>query len=87
MNIKRPYSAYNIPLTRRDPGPDGVLNTPDDAGQVTIYDYNAAYRGAAFVGNQQLNRPSDRSDDFHTIEFTLNQRGTSADGARARRSR
>ena len=29
---------------------------------VTIYDYDPAYRGAAFVGNQQLNRPGDRTD-------------------------
>jgi len=75
INILRPYSAYDIPLVRRDPGPDGALGTPDDAGSVTIYDYNAAYRGAAFVGNEQLNRPSDRSDDYHTVEFTLNRRG------------
>jgi hypothetical protein len=74
INIKRPYSAYDIPLNRRDPGPDGVLNNADDGGTVTIYDYNAAYRGAAFVGNQQFNRPSDRSDVFHTVEFTLNRR-------------
>ena len=74
INIKRPYSAYNIPLTRRDPGPDGVLNTPDDAGSVVIYDYDAAYRGAAFVANEQFNRPSDREDDFQTLEFTLNRR-------------
>jgi hypothetical protein len=76
VNILRPFSAYNIPLTRRDPGPDGRLNTPDDGGSVTIYDYSAAYRGAAFVGNEQLNRPSDRSDSFRTMELTLNRRNT-----------
>ncbi len=74
LNILRPYEAYNIPLNRRDPGPDGVLNNADDGGVVTIYDYDPAYRGAAFVGNQQFNRPGDRSDVFHTLEFTLNRR-------------
>ncbi len=74
VNIRRPYSAYDIALTRRDPGPDGVLGNGDDAGAVRIYDYNAAFRGAAFVGNQQLNRPSDRSDAYHTVEFTINRR-------------
>ena len=81
VNIKRPYSAYDIALTRRDPGPDGVLGNSDDAGSVKIYDYNAAFRGAAFVANQQLNRPSDRSDNYQTLELTLNKRTSSRWGA------
>ena len=32
MNPKRPYDAYTVPITRRDPGPDGVLNNSDDGG-------------------------------------------------------
>jgi hypothetical protein len=74
VNILRPYTAYNIPITRRDPGPDGLLNTADDAGAVTFYDYDPAYRGARFVGNQFLNRPEGRDDAFHTMEFTVNKR-------------
>jgi hypothetical protein len=73
VNVLRPYSAFNIPLSRRDPGPDGVLNTSDDGGQVTIYDYDAAYRGAQFVGREFLNRTG-RSDSYQTIEFTINKR-------------
>ena len=73
-NIARPASAYNIPLTRRDPGPDGVLNTADDAGTVTIYDYDAAFRGGAFVKNQLLN--SDRNDKYQTVEFTVTKRAS-----------
>src|SRR5882672_10971113 len=43
-NIARPRSAYNIPLTRRDPGPDDTLNTADDPGKsITIWDYDAAF--------------------------------------------
>jgi hypothetical protein len=76
INIKRPYSAFNLSVTRRDPGPDGALNTSDDGGLVTLADYPAALNTAAFTGNQQQNRPSDRSDDYHTLEFTLNRRGT-----------
>jgi hypothetical protein len=68
-------------LTRRDPGPDGNLATADDAGSVKIYDYNAAFRGASFVANEQLNRPSDRSDTYHTMEFTLNKRSVGSWGA------
>ena len=41
-------SAYNIPLQRRDPGPDGNIGTADDGPMVTIYDYDPAFRGNAF---------------------------------------
>jgi hypothetical protein len=81
VNILRPYSAYNIPLTRRDPGPDGVLHNADDGGTVTIWDYDPAYRGSAFVGNQRTNAPTDRNDKFQTIEFTFNRRITGRWGA------
>jgi hypothetical protein len=74
-NVARPRSAYNIPLTRRDPGPDGVLNTSDDGGKVTIWDYDPAFRGAAFVRNEQQN--TDRDDNFQTIEFTVTKRMSS----------
>jgi hypothetical protein len=29
-NFQRPYSAYNVPITVRDPGPDGTASTGDD---------------------------------------------------------
>jgi hypothetical protein len=74
VNILRPYSAWNIPITRRDPGPDGLLNTPDDGGTVSFFDYSAAYRGAAFVGNSRANAPDDRDSNYNTIEFTVNKR-------------
>lgn len=72
VNVLRPYSAYNIPITRRDPGPDGVLNTADDAGSVRFADFDPAFRGAAFVGNEYRNRPN--PDRFHTVEATYVKR-------------
>jgi hypothetical protein len=72
VNIRRPYDAYTIPVTRTDPGPDGVLNTGDDGAPVTFFDYAPAYRGAAFVANQRQN--SDKADSYHTAEFTLTKR-------------
>src|SRR5439155_12276154 len=68
-NILRPYSAYNIPISRRDPGPDGALGTPDDAGLVTFYDYSPAYRGAQFVPTQLVNAP--QNDHYRTMQFTV----------------
>ena len=74
INVKRPYSAYNVPITRRDPGPDGVLNTSDDGARVTLNDYNSAFRGAAFVSNKRVN--ADHTDRFNTMEFTLTKRAS-----------
>ena len=74
INSARPYSAFNIPLSRRDPGPDGLINTSDDGGMVTIYDYDPAFRGAAFVASERVNTPSDRADVAQTIEVSANRR-------------
>jgi hypothetical protein len=74
MNILRPPEVYNQVLTRRDPGPDGLLDTGDDGGLVDVYDYDPAFGGSDFVGNQITN--SDRDDTFHNVEFMLNRRQT-----------
>jgi hypothetical protein len=73
-NVARPRTAYNIPLTRRDPGPDGTLNTADDGDRVTIYDYDPALRGNLFVRNELHNSP--RDDHYQTIEFSLTKRAS-----------
>jgi hypothetical protein len=75
INVKRPYSAYNVAISRRDPGPDGVLNNADDGGRITFYDYANAYRGAAFVSNKRVN--ADNTDRFNTMEFSLTKRVSS----------
>lgn len=72
VNGARPYSVYNIPLRRRDPGPDGILGTGDDGSMVTVYDYDPAYRGAAFVVNERIN--SDNDSSAQTIEVSVNRR-------------
>ncbi|HKB11061.1 MAG TPA: carboxypeptidase regulatory-like domain-containing protein [Vicinamibacterales bacterium] len=74
VNTLRPFSAYNIPIQRRDPGPDGTLGTGDDGGLVTIYDYDPAYRGSNFVNNQTVNRPDGRSDYFNSFEGSVTRR-------------
>jgi hypothetical protein len=75
INTLRPYDAWSVPITRRDPGPDGVLGNADDAGSVTFYDYNAAYSGAKFVNAQTVNAAN--TDQFHSMEFTLTKRSSS----------
>ena len=74
VNSLRPPEAYNQVLTRRDPGPDGVVNTGDDGGLVNVYDYDPAFSGSDFVGNERVN--ADRDNAFHNVEFMLNRRQT-----------
>jgi len=73
VNTKRPYSAYSIPITNTDPGPDGTLGTSDDGGPVTYYDYTADYAGSAFVMNQDQNT-SGYSNSFHNFEVAAQKR-------------
>jgi hypothetical protein len=75
INTLRPYEAWSVPITRRDPGPDGILGNGDDAGKLTLFDYTAAYRGAAFVNSQIVNAPN--TDRFHAIEATMTKRFSS----------
>ena len=71
----RPYSVWNIPITRVDPGPDGdPLTLGDNGGPVTFYDYQAAYRGAAFEPTTPNNRDSSRDDNYKGFELTLTKR-------------
>ena len=72
VNVLRPFDAYTIEVNRRDPGPDGQLDTADDGGMVTFFDYDPAFRGAAFTGNQTLN--GNNPEYFHSVEFTLQKR-------------
>lgn len=72
VNTGRPYAAYNIPLTRRDPGPDGSINTADDGPTVTIYDFDAAYRSGQYVVNERVNAPN--PDVAQTIEGSVTKR-------------
>ena len=72
INTLRPYDAWNVPISRRDPGPDGVLNSADDGALITLYDYPASLRGAAFVKTQNVN--ADNTDKYHSIEGTLSKR-------------
>ena len=74
INVLRPFTAYNIPIQRRDPGADGVLGTADDAGLVSIYDYDPAFRGSNFVSNQTVNRPDGRNDYFNSFEGSMTRR-------------
>jgi hypothetical protein len=65
VNVGRPYEVWNVPV---------VLTDPFDRQPVTLYTYPASYAGAAFNQNKLLNAASDRPDDYHSFETTVNKR-------------
>ena len=71
--IYRPYSAYNIPITNVDPGPDGsVANAADNGGLITYWDYPASLTGRQFAGTMLVNWPG--SQTYKTIEVAGTKR-------------
>jgi hypothetical protein len=72
-NANRPLSAFNVPVTIRDPGPDGVLGTADDGPSIAGYNLSAAAL-ALPVLNELQNTPG--HDDFYTIELSASKRVT-----------
>lgn len=75
LNPLLPYEAYNIPITNRDPGPDGAPGTADDPGTtITYYDFPAAFRGAKFQSGQLVNDDPRNDTTYRTIEVAATKR-------------
>jgi hypothetical protein len=70
VNENRPMSAYNVPITIRDPGPDGVLGNADDGAGIP--GFNLAPGTPTAVRNIFTNLPG--SAEYHTLEFSANKR-------------
>jgi hypothetical protein len=73
LNTFRPYEAYNIPVTNRDPGPDGRLGTGDDGGLITYFEYSPALQGLQFEQYTPIN-DSRANISFSTIEVAAAKR-------------
>lgn len=71
VNENRPMSAFNVPITIRDPGVDGVLGNADDGPGFPGFNLSAEAR-ALPVRNIATNLPG--KADFHTLEFSANKR-------------
>ena len=72
-NVNRPISAYNVPITIRDPGPDGVLGNADDGAGIPGFNLSAAAL-AAGATNVTTNLPG--KGEYQTIEFSATKRQT-----------
>jgi hypothetical protein len=71
-NINRPYSAFTVPVSVPDPGPNGTLGNADDGTPLQGFDLSPEYRGLPVV-NRQIN-VADSDADYHTFEITGTKR-------------
>ena len=71
VNQNRPMSAYDVPVTIRDPGPDGVIGNADDGAGIPGFNLNAAALALPVV-NVTTNLPG--SAEYQTIEFSATKR-------------
>jgi outer membrane receptor protein involved in Fe transport len=73
QNTFRPRELYNIPITNRDPGEDGVLNSADDPGtSVTYYEFPRSVQGAQFNESQLVNFPLNSA--FTSMDIAVTRR-------------
>ena len=77
MNINRPVSAYTVPVTIRDVGPDGRLNSADDGGSITAYNLAPEFLSLPVI-NRTLNLGGGADRDYYTWEVTATRRQTSS---------
>ena len=71
QNVNQPYSAFNVPIVIRDPGPDAVLGNADDGPAINGFNLDAAHTGLPTL-NVTANVPD--IDDYYTWEATANKR-------------
>ena len=74
LNTPRPYSAYSIPITKPDPGPDASVGTADDPGTtITYYAYPSSLAGSAFSQTMLINDPN-ADQTFKSFEIAVMKR-------------
>ena len=73
LNLAQPFSAFNVPIQVRDPGPDGKTGTSDDGALIPMFNLAAANLGQ--VNTLVTNAPG--VNDYYTWEITGNRRMTS----------
>jgi hypothetical protein len=73
QNLSEPFSAFNVPVQVRDPGPDGRTGTADDGPLLTLFNLDPARLGQ--VNNLVTNASG--VNDYYTWEITGIRRMTS----------
>jgi hypothetical protein len=70
MNDARPHSAFNVPVTVVDPGPDGSLATTADNGTLNLFNIDDTTRGT----NNVVRNVDGYEGDYKTFEISANKR-------------
>lgn len=70
VNVLRPFSAFNVPVTIADPGPDGVLGNGDDGKSIQGFNLDSTTRGSSQV-TQNIDG---YAGTYKTLEFSANKR-------------
>ena len=83
-DANRPFSAFNVPASYADPGPDGRPGTGDDGPPISGFNLSSANTGLPTL-TTVANQP-DAKGDYYTWEVSGNRRMSGA-GRCARRSR
>ena len=74
VNELRPYSAYNIPVVRPDPGPDGTVGTADDPGRTfTYWEYSTDLQPRSFEHFSRVNDPN-ADQTYKSLDFAVFKR-------------
>lgn len=74
QNNFRPFSAYSIPISAPDPGPDGVVGNADDTGRtLTYFEYPRTVAGALFQQPMIIN-DSTADESYSSIETAISRR-------------
>jgi hypothetical protein len=74
VEVDRPASVYTVPITNKDPGPDGLVGSSDDPGTfITYFDYPTALRGRQFATTMLVNDPN-ADQNFKTFEVAALKR-------------
>lgn len=71
VNANRPVSAYNVPVTILDPGPDGVLRNADDGAPIAGFNLNPADLALPVLNTRAI-LPGEA--EFHNLEFSATRR-------------
>jgi hypothetical protein len=70
VNTARPFSAFNVPLTVADPGPDGVAGNGDDGPAVSALNLDDTTRGV----NTVTQNIDGYEGTYRTLELAANKR-------------
>ncbi|MGC4082610.1 MAG: TonB-dependent receptor [Vicinamibacterales bacterium] len=71
-NANRPFDAYNVPVTIKDPGPDGVAGTADDGASYNTFNLSAAALALPIVNT--YSNVAGAVSDYTTFEITGTKR-------------